>query len=156
MIHYTLPPRRSPRLAGAIHSAVEARSSIALVTADRYLRLRREAAGLTILQAARRMFGSDDGKVRIAVDLITALETPGVRAKVGMTLDRLSLAFSFDADVYRQLAHDPAARHPRVCFGCGCSQNDACVSAAGHDCCAWSPSSRDGAAICTRCAGEDR
>ena len=157
MIYY-IPARRAGRTAAAaaVVSALEATADAGQMTASRYLRLRREAAGLTILQAARRMFGSDDGNVRIAVDLITALETPGVRAKVGMTLDRLSLAFGFDADVYRQLAHDPAARHPRVCFGCGCSQNDACVSADGHDCCAWSPSSSDGAAICTRCAGENR
>jgi len=155
MIHYTLPPRRTPRVDGATRTTAEVRASIAPVTADRYLRLRREAAGLTILQVARHMFANDDGKAQIAVDLITALETPGVRAKVNLTLDRLSLAFAFDPDVYHQLAHDPADRHPRVCAGCGCSQNDACVSADGHDCCAWSSTSRPGAALCTRCTGED-
>lgn len=156
MIHYTLPPRRPAHgdRNGLIRTMPSA--DVAPITADRYLKLRREAAGLTVQQAARRMFPGDDTRAGHAADMIRSLETPGVRARLDFTLDRLSLAFSFDADVYRQLAHDPAARHPRVCGGCGCSQNDACVSADGHDCCAWSPSSRDGAALCTRCTGEDR
>lgn len=123
------------------------------MTPSRYLRLRRRAAGITIRQAAARMFGSDAARVDIAISLITALETPGVRARIDLTLDRLRIAFPFDPDVYRQLAHDPADRHPRVCLGCGCTRDDACVSADGHTTCGWHDTSRPGAAICTRCAG---
>lgn len=119
-----------------------------------YLRLRRQAADLTVSQAARRMFGADQAKVDLAVSLITALEKPGVRARIDLTLERLQVAFPFDADVYRQLAHDPLARHPLACVGCGCTQNDACVSTDGHTACAWHDTSRPGAAICTRCAGK--
>lgn len=156
MIHYTLPPRQTGRgAAAAIGRACELVPNDATVmTANRYLRLRREAAGLTVQQAARRMFGADAEKAELAASLIRALETPGVRARVDLTLDRLSLAFPFDPDVYRQLAHDPAERHPHVCGGCGCSQNDACVSPDGHTSCGWHANSRLGAAICTRCAGE--
>lgn len=156
MIPFSMPARRTGRTAAAkaLDHALEAAAAAGPVTAARYLRLRREAAGLTIVQAARRMYGADEGKVGLAADLIAALETPGVRARVDLTLDRLALAFPFDADVYRQLAHDPVERHPRVCIACGCSQDDACVSADGHDTCGWSAASGAAGSVCTRCAGD--
>lgn len=147
MIHCNPTPRRSSPAASLPVDPVA-------MTPALYLRLRREAAGLTVAQAARRMFGGNAEKVDLAASLIRALETPGVRARIDMTLERLVVAFPFDADVYRQLAHDPADRHPRVCGGCGCTQDDACVSGDGHSTCGWQSGSRPGAALCTRCGGE--
>ena len=147
MLHFQPTPPRTTR------ALVTAPETTAMPPA-RYLRLRREAAGLTRHEVARRLFGADQAKVEIAVSLLASLETPGVRARVGQTLERLIVAFPFDADVYRQLANDPADSHPLVCAGCGCTQNDACVSADGHHTCGWHASTRLGAAICTRCAGE--
>lgn len=92
---------------------------------DDYIKLRRKAAGLTIEQVAERIASTERNRQDVR-DLIRMLEKPGVVARYRRSLELLNGAFAFDPDVYHQLATAPAARHPRICRTCGCSQNDPC------------------------------
>lgn len=112
-----------------------------------YLRLRRQAAGMSISAVAIMMMGNSR-EVPAAMDLIRSLETAGITARHDVTLAALRTAFPFDVDVYRQLRDEPADRHPRICRGCGCSEWDPCDS--GHGACAWAS-----AHACTRCVGDE-
>lgn len=111
-----------------------------IMTASRYLTLRREAAGLSPMQVARRLydiqirrFAGDRRPRRLfdcmaqALALIEQLELPGARVRYRPIIDLLGGIFPLDADVYHQLADEPADRHPRVCTGCGCSASDPCT-----------------------------
>lgn len=93
------------------------------MTPDSYLQLRRQAAGLSRDDVARRVARTAQD-VSIAASLIRKLETPGVRATLRATLDQLRTVFPFDPDVYHQLYHAPASSHPRICRGCGVSAWD--------------------------------
>jgi hypothetical protein len=90
-----------------------------------YLRLRREAAGLSIEQVGRELYRSlsmQSGGIQLA----RLLETAGWRAIDGRTIAKLAAIFPFDPGVYRQLADRdlPPEEHPPVCRGCGCSYWD--------------------------------
>lgn len=117
-----------------------------LTPAD-YVRLRREAAGLTIRQVAERI------EPRIAVRgdiarLLAMLERPGASARTIHTLVPLKRAFPIDLEVYQQLRDTPAKHHPSVCRVCGCSQSDPCLTD-DHSCCTLRHTS------CSRCIPED-
>lgn len=118
-----------------------------------YIALRRKSGGLTIEQVAdlilanasrhvmrSRRVGRTDQLAELRA-LLRQLETPGVVARQCFTLDLFSGAITFDPEVYIQLATEPAERHPRICRGCGCTQDDACAGG-----CRWA-----GDEICTRC-----
>jgi transcriptional regulator with XRE-family HTH domain len=125
------------------------------LTPSDYVRLRRKAAGITIEQAAERIGfalfmqrGRSSVKANTLAEiraLLRQLETPGVVARAYATIERLACGFPIDADVYRQLATASADQHPRICRGCGCSQNDACRRDGAAPC---APA---GLNICTRC-----
>lgn len=115
---------------------------LAPLTPAAYLRLRREAAGMSITAVAV-MMTRNARDVTPAVELIQLLETPGNTARRPETLERLRTAFPFDPDVYRQLKDEPASRHPNVCRGCGCSEWDRDPDGAPWD---WATAS-----ACTRC-----
>lgn len=121
-------------------------STFAPLTAADYIRLRREAAGLTIAQVAKKIAPSPRD-LAAATGLVELIEQPGNVARRHNTLDRLQSAFPFDPDVYRQLATEPADRHPHVCRGCGCSEYD---TDDGHP--VTFACASDSA--CVRCAGE--
>ena len=112
---------------------------------DAYLKLRRQASGLSIVEVAHIIAPTKRDRSE-AVALVAILEAPGCRARHDETLEALAAAFRFDVSVYRQLADEPLERHPTVCRGCGCSEWDPCH--VEHGCCGWA--SRD---ACTRCAG---
>ena len=111
-----------------------------------YLQLRREAAKLSIDDVATalapRIFDRP-----AAASLVRLLETPGFTARYGRTLQRLAKIFPFDPGVYRQLADEPADRHPRVCRSCGCSHWDPYPGDAMGNCVWQTPT------MCTRCEG---
>jgi hypothetical protein len=134
MLHFALPTER--------HQA----ATVALppVTPAAYLKLRREAAGLSVAAAARRLNGGQSFEQ--AARLIRQLEAKGVTARDRETVIGLADAFPLDPDVYMQLCGAPAHQHPSICRGCGCSEWDPCVSADGAHRCGWA--SR---AACTRC-----
>lgn len=90
------------------------------LTPAAYLRLCREAAGLSRHTVAV-LLAPRPGHLMQATDLLDMLEIPGNVARKDETLERLRVAFPFDPDVYRQLASEPAERHPRVCRGCAAS-----------------------------------
>jgi len=126
-------------------------------TPSTYLALRRKAAGLTIDQVAEliavnvyrhgirsRQIGRGAQLAELR-DLLRQLETPGIVARHRFTLDLFAGVFAFDPEVYFQLATEPAERHPRICRGCGCTQDDACAGG-----CRWA-----GDDICTRCSNGD-
>lgn len=109
------------------------------ITPALYLRMRREAAGLSRMEVARRLhaiqikrFHSDRRPRRLftsvdqALATIEQLEMPGARAKYRPVIDVIGGIFPLDADVYHQLADEPADRHPAICRMCGCSAHDAC------------------------------
>jgi hypothetical protein len=93
-----------------------------------------EATWVSIRTVAGMLARNAD-EIATALDLVHALETPGNTARKPETLEALRSIFAFDPDVYRQLATEPAARHPRICRGCGCSQWDPCARDDGA--CAW-------------------
>lgn len=130
---FTLPPERLLR----------AVADQAPLTPAAYLRLRREAAGLTERRVAG-MLAQKAEDVAAALDLVHVLETPGNVARRSETLDGLRDVFPFDPDVYRQLATAPVSQHPRICRGCGCSQWDPCGDQ--QHACAWATDT-----ACTRC-----
>jgi hypothetical protein len=111
-----------------------------------YLQLRREAASLSIDDVAAalapRIFDRP-----AAAGLVRMLETPGFTARYSRTLQRLAKIFPFDPGVYRQLADEPADRHPRVCRSCGCSHWDPNPGDTMGNCLWQTPT------MCTRCEG---
>ena len=118
----------------------------AAFAAAAYLKLRREAAGLSISQVATTI-APKASRYAEALSLVTMLETDGVRARHTDTLIALHKAFPFDIVVYRQLADDPADRHPTVCRGCGCSEWDPFRPRYAAEFCGWANST-----TCTGCA----
>lgn len=115
------------------------------LTAGAYLKLRREAAGLSISHVAS-IIAPKPARFAKALSLVQTLEGDGARARHVDTLIALRKAFPFDILVYRQLAEEPAERHPTVCRGCGCSEWDPCRALYSADCCGWSST-----VSCTRC-----
>lgn len=108
-----------------------------------YLTLRREAAGLTIEQLARR----SALPLRVA-ELLSDAEADRVFLPRGV-LSWLAGLINVDADVYGCLvALIPAGR---ICVGCGCTWNDACWTV--HGPCGWSAITND-FDVCTVCTGE--
>ena len=158
MRQFSLPPRQHgiSRLADAITSAV-----YGPLTPAAYLRLRREAVGYEPDRFARDYatiaahgqathvppLSVAEGRIafRRLRNELALLEQPGAIATSDATLRRIAALIPFDPAVYRQLANDPAAQHPRVCRSCGCSGHDAC----SHDdsVCTWVT-----AALCSHCA----
>lgn len=132
---FTLPKQRFERATSATSAPLKPAA---------YLRLRREAAGLSI-QMLAGMLARNADEVAPALDLVHVMETPGNTIRYSETLERLRSVLAFDPDVYRQLASEPADRHPRVCRGCGCSTWDPCDHAT-HGSCSWATPT-----ACTAC-----
>jgi hypothetical protein len=88
-----------------------------------YLRLRREAAGLSVEDVATMLAPTftDRATARAFVRL---LEVDLVVARKARPIERLAACYPLDPAVYYQLAGP--APHPQVCRGCGCSQWDPC------------------------------
>lgn len=110
-----------------------------------YLRLRREAAGLTIDQLVSRLT-RNERRAEQARRLIMRLETPGVSARDDAVIALIGRVVPLDVTVYRQLADDPIERRPSVCRGCGCSEFDRCSCSTSGRACSWVS-----AHLCTRC-----
>lgn len=109
------------------------------ITPSLYVRLRREAAGLTRMQVAHRLYAMKTKRffgdkrprrlfssVDQALATIEQIEIPGAKVRYRPVIDVLAEVFPLDADVYHQLASEPANRHPAICRDCGCSTHDSC------------------------------
>lgn len=122
-----------------------------------YLRKRREAAGISLEQAAVCLvtlpISIGYSRVRVAA-LAARLAQLEADADVLSPAQAMLLrrAWPFDDDIYEQLValhyagEGQGLPEPRLCRQCGCSWNDACVTASGP--CAWSD---DDPALCTAC-----
>ena len=96
-----------------------------------YVRMCREAAGLTIAQAAKPHWHNPEH--RADVERITAeIERPGVILRKDYLVDGIRRSLpAFDPDLYRTLRDEPADRHPSICRGCGCTPWNPSVTFAG-------------------------
>ncbi len=136
---FSLPQSRQDCILSAAHVPL---------TAAAYLRLRREAAGLTIAGVACALARKPED-LATATELVQLLEQPGNSARKSETLYALQAVFPFDQEVYGQLANEPAERHPQVCRGCGCSEWDTDDTHAVRF--AWAS-----VAACVRCVGAEQ
>lgn len=111
-----------------------------------YVRMRREAAGLTIEQAARPYWHRPEHQADVERN-VRALETVGFRMQREFFAADMSRAFSFNVDVYRQLCDTPPDQHPHLCLSCGWDEWTTQYDAHGDDV-TWSSHDPD---QCTRC-----
>ncbi|WP_267382205.1 MULTISPECIES: hypothetical protein [unclassified Sphingomonas] len=134
----------------------------AALTPAAYFALRRAAAGYSIDALARALLILADNRIngprpnldetraryRRMRDTIMLLERPGAATGDADLLLAIASLIPFDRAVYRQLATEPAHRHPRVCRGCGCSQSDPCITEQDgmEHVCRWATHT-----ACTRC-----
>ena len=115
------------------------------MTPGTYLRLRREAAGLTIEDVVM-LITPDEDRWAMAVAYTSLIERDEVLPATS-ELDTLRFAFPFDRYVFRQLAANLDPR-PEICTSCGCSALDACDEEIAGPC-AWANAAHD---LCTTCA----
>ncbi|WP_010545645.1 helix-turn-helix domain-containing protein [Sphingomonas elodea] len=103
------------------------------MTAARYLKLRRKAAGLTRYDLARRLSMTPGALINLrrAWVVLGQLELPNATAKHPALIDAIAEFIPLDVAIYHQLANDPVDRHPTVCLACGCSAEDPCTGASG-------------------------
>lgn len=108
-----------------------------------YIRMRREAAGLSIEQAARPFWHRKEHRADVERNM-HRIETVGFRVK---RLWDMSRSFKLNLTVYRQLCDTPPDMHPRLCLACGWDEWSAQLDAEGFDC-MWSDADPQ---ICTLC-----
>ena len=115
------------------------------MTPGNYLRLRREAAGLTMDDVVM-LITPDERRWPLALVLTFAIELDEV-VPSSSELEALRFAFPFDRYIFRQLVGrlDPK---PEICGTCGCSALDACDDERAGPC-AWATPAHD---LCTACA----
>jgi hypothetical protein len=108
-----------------------------------YLRLRREAAGLSVEDVATKLAPAAAERAA-ARALVRLLEVDLVVARKARPIERLAACYPLDPAVYYQLAGP--APHPPVCRGCGCSEWDPCQHEE-RGACSWTTPTR-----CSHCA----
>lgn len=117
------------------------------MTPGTYLRLRREAAGLTLDEVGFVTETVPSVCARVRSEWIGAIEQGVVPVSIDVAL-ALQIAFPFDFDVLVKLCALQARlidRAPPLCAACGCSEQDACVAGDAGPC-AWI-----GPALCSAC-----
>lgn len=125
-----------------------------MMTPGTYLKLRREAAGISITDVAG-MVTTDPRYGEIdKVAWIQRLEADVAEMSPDVII-AMSKLFRFSRTVVLQLvtlrSYGPGSGvEPRICHLCGCTEHDACLDqTTGHGC-AWS-----GPDTCTSCTGKD-
>lgn len=133
------PSRRTGKSNHARLSAVHDRVVAgAPMTGAWYLRLRRQAAGLSRHEVARQLhalalraphdvsIAGSKPDLREALALVDLLETNGTRARHRVTITALAAIYPLDVDTYFQLLEQPAERHPSLCQLCGAGLDERC------------------------------
>ncbi|QIG80082.1 RodZ family helix-turn-helix domain-containing protein [Stakelama tenebrarum] len=123
------------------------------MTPGTYLRKRREASGLCVLDVAVRI--AAPGQTARLVRSLNEIERDELHVTDAI-LHALRHAFAFDPQIYAQLldlhVSDAAAAamlpHPQLCRVCACSWHDPCQTDDGP--CHWQE--RD---LCSACVGAD-
>jgi hypothetical protein len=82
-----------------------------------YIRMRREAAGLTIEQAARPYWHREEHQADVERNLAT-LESVGFHLRRNFYVVDMSRSYRLSIDVYRKLCLTGPDRHPRLCLAC--------------------------------------
>ena len=113
-----------------------------------YIRMRREAAGLSIAQAARPFWHHGAHQADVERNF-RRIETVGIRMKRLWSMTR---SFPLSLTVYRQLCDTPADRHPRLCRACGWDEWTPQLDVEGFDC-TWAQADPR---ICSLCAQTGR
>lgn len=119
MIHVQPARRTGKSMHSALHRAIGVTRPLPRpMPPARYLRLRREACGVTINQLVEAMAPRlrDRAEARAIVEL---LETDGARARKRSTIQEIAIHLPIDVDTYFQLVSPSPDRHPRICHGCG-------------------------------------
>lgn len=119
------------------------------MTPGTYLRLRREAAELSITDVAR-LISPSSRWTQFNIAIIDLLEADLHLPTLGF-IERLRGGFAFDRYIYRQLLCKLQPT-PEICLACGCSGLDPCDDEL-HGPCAWATPAHD---MCTACATAGR
>lgn len=120
------------------------------MTPGTFLRLRREAAGLTLDEVSLVTQTVPSVCARIRGEWIAAIEQGIVPVSIDVAL-ALQIAFPFDWDVLVKLCALQARlidQAPPLCAICACSEQDACVEQDGGPC-GWAAP-----ALCSACAAK--
>ncbi|WP_103730670.1 hypothetical protein [Novosphingobium sp. HII-3] len=108
-----------------------------------YVRMRREAAGLSIEEASKPFWHRPEHRADVERNM-AQIEAVGFRVK---RLWDMSRAFRLNLTIYRQLCDTPPDQHPRLCRACGWDEWSDQLDNDGFDC-AWSALDPE---ICTLC-----
>lgn len=114
------------------------------ITPGTYLRMRREAARMTLREAAL-CYAHTTAGASSAELLLADAEADRAILSAG-SLVRLGYAFAFDGEIYQDLVEGLPT--PSLCRVCACSWNLPCEEA-DHGPCAWTDQSET---LCTACA----
>ncbi|MGN6122976.1 MAG: helix-turn-helix domain-containing protein [Sphingomonas oligoaromativorans] len=118
-----------------------------MIAAGDYLRLRREAAGLSVEDVVM-LIVPDESRWPLCAMYTVAIEL-GYATPSASEVQGLREAFRFDPYVLRQLIAGTTPA-PAICRRCGCSDLDPCDDET-HGPCAWATDDRD---LCSSCARE--
>ncbi|MFT3967385.1 MAG: hypothetical protein QM690_16035 [Sphingobium sp.] len=111
-----------------------------------YVRLRREAAGLSIEEAARPYWHRPEHRAEVEA-IVRRQEEIGFHPTAGFGAHDMARAYPFSLDVYQQLCTLPADQHPRLCLHCGWDRWTGQADLRGDET-RWSAHDPDS---CTRC-----
>ena len=123
-----------------------------IFTPGAYLKHRRTAAGLAIVDVAAQLVTEPRMAEHVRAEWIELIEAD-VHPATFHTIVALRCAYPFSLDVLERLVaiHMGAPyKAPQLCRICACSECDPCVDTVAHSCCAWA-----GPDLCTGCRDDD-
>lgn len=134
--------RSAPSLLAMLHETEPAARPV--VMPWEYVKMRRQAAGLTIAQVANDFWVRSEHRQTVE-SRFADLERENLRFKRLYITQGLRYVFSID--VYHQLANLPPHQHPQLCLACGWDQWTTQYDIRGEEV-RWSEDDPD---LCTRC-----
>lgn len=134
--------RSAPSLLAMLHDTEPAARPV--VMPWQYVRMRRQAAGLTIAQVANDFWVRPEHREEVESRFVD-LERENFRFQFLYRTE--GLRYTFSRDIYRQLADLPPHQHPRLCLACGWDQWTREYDTRGQEI-TWSEADPD---LCTRC-----
>lgn len=122
------------------------------MTPGTYLRLRREAAGLTRDDIALRTETTPPVSARSRAEWLARVEADIDPVTFGMAF-ALARWVRFDPDVLDQLlaaqrSPGHAGAVPNICRECGCTHRAPCIDVGRQQCCTWASAAKDWCSAC--------